>query len=190
MMVSSEKNDMTAREVVERHEEKMLMLGPVLSRVQSDMLNPAIDRTFAIAMRAGLIPPPPPEIEGKQIRVEYISLLAQAQKMVGTLAIEQEATFIATLAPAFPTIVDNFDQDEAVREHAEMLGVPKRVIRSKEDVAAIRDTRAQEQAATQQQMAMQEAAKTAETLSKTNVGGANALEHITGTAPVQNGGMA
>ena len=187
MMVNNEKNDMTAREVVERHEEKMLMLGPVLSRVQSDMLNPAIDRTFAIAMRAGLIPSPPPEIEGQPIKVEYISLLAQAQKMIGTLSIEQEATFVANLAAVFPTIVDNFDQDEAVREHSDLLGVPKRVIRSKEDVQAIRDARAQAQQATAQQMQMQEAAKTANMLSKTQVGDRNALEHITGAEPAQAG---
>lgn len=184
MMINTEKNDVTAREVVERHEEKMLMIGPVLSRVQSDMLNPAIDRTFAIAMRAGLIPPPPPEIEGQPIKVEYISLLAQAQKMVGSLSIEQEASFIANLAPTFPTIVDNFDQDEAVREHGELLGVPKRIIRSKEDVAAIRAQRAQEQQATAQMQQMAEAAKTAQMLSKTPVGDRSALEHITGSEPM------
>ena len=190
MMINTEKNDITAREVVERHEEKMLMLGPVLSRVQSDMLNPAIDRTFAIAMRAGLIPPPPPDIEGQPIKVEYISLLAQAQKMVASLAIEQEARFVSEMAPTFPTIVDNFDQDEAVREHAESLGVPRRLIRSADDVAAIRQQRAQEQQATAQQMQMQEAAKTAQMLSKTQVGGGNALEHLTGTAPAAEGAQA
>ena len=189
MMVNNEKNDMTAREVVERHEEKMLMLGPVLARVQSDMLNPAIDRTFAIALRAGLIPPPPPEIEGQPLKVEYISLLAQAQKLIATLAIEQEVSFVGGMAAVFPTVVDNIDQDEAVREHAAALGAPKRLIRSAEQVAAIREERAKQQQATAQMQAMQESAKTAQMLSKTDVGGKNVLEHLTGQEPQPIGGQ-
>jgi hypothetical protein len=163
----------------------MLMLGPVLSRVQSDMLNPAIDRTFAIALRAGLIPPPPPEIEGQPLKVEYVSILAQAQRMVATLAIENEIAFVGGMAAVFPTVVDNIDQDEAVREHAAALGSPKRMVRSAEQVAAIREERAKAQAQTAQQQSMQEAAKTAQMLSKTDVGGKNVLEHLTGQEPAQ-----
>ncbi|PWG73491.1 phage head-tail adapter protein, partial [Enterococcus hirae] len=77
----SDRREMTAREVQERHEEKLLMLGPVIERVQNELLDPMIDRVFSIALRGNALPPPPEELEGVDLRVEYISILAQAQRM-------------------------------------------------------------------------------------------------------------
>jgi hypothetical protein len=113
--------------------------------------------------------------------------LAQAQKIAEVQQIDAMSSYVAQLAPVFPTIVDNFDQDEAVRERAEMLGTPKRIIRSKNDVAGIRQQRAQLQAATEQQAAMAQAAEMAQKLSQTPVGDRNALEHLTNTEPAQEG---
>src|SRR5690606_36004887 len=88
-MLLSDRREMTAREVSERHDEKLLMLGPVLERVNDEVLDPLIDRTFAIMNRRGLLPPPPAELQGEQLKVEYISILHQAQKLVGTVGMER-----------------------------------------------------------------------------------------------------
>lgn len=187
MMINSPDGDKTAREIVERHDEKMLMLGPVLSRVEQDMLGPAITRTFEIAFRAKLIPPPPPEIQGQPIKIEYISILAQAQKMLGASIIEGEMAFVSNLMQAFPQMADVLDADEALREHAEINGAPRRIIRPPEIVAQIRQQRAQAQQAQAQQEQMAQAAQTAQTLSKTQVGDRSALDHIAGTEPSADG---
>ena len=173
----------TAEEIRQREGEKLLLLGPVITRMQSDMHGPAIERTFAIALRHGLVPPPPPEIEGAQLKVEYISLLAQAQRSVGASAIETEARFVGAVAQIFPEAVDNYDIDEAIREHAALVGSPQRTIRSKDAVAEIRAQRAQQQATEQQLAQAQAASVAAKNLSQAKMGPHNALERVAGIQP-------
>ena len=168
---------MTATEVAERHEEKLLMLGPVLERLQSEFLDVIIDRTFSIANSFDLLPPPPPELQGVELKVEYISLLAQAQKMVALGAIERTAGFVGGLATTgFPEVIHKFDASQAVDEYAESVGVPPRIIRSDEKA----NERAQQAAQAQQRAAAleqgQQAAQTAKTLSETERGKDSALD--------------
>src|SRR5690606_2818780 len=154
-----------AREIQERHEEKLLMLGPVLERQNDDLLDPLIDRAFAIMARRGLLPPPPPELQGVELRVEYVSILAQAQKMVGTSSLQRLTEYVGGLATIDPQVLDKFDRDQAVDEYADMLGVPPKVVRSDEDVLQIRQQRARQQQAQQAAMAAAQMAQTAKTLS-------------------------
>ena len=81
LMISNvDAGKMTATEVAERTQEKMMMLGPVLERLKNELLDPLIERTFNICLRAGILPPPPEEIQGRDLHVSYISMIAQAQK--------------------------------------------------------------------------------------------------------------
>jgi hypothetical protein len=177
MMISQAgRANMTAREVVERHEEKLLMLGPVLERLESELLDPLIDLAFERMLEAGLIPPPPEELQGMDINVEYISMLAQAQKMVGTTAIEQTVAFVGNLAAAKPAILDKLDEDEAVDQYAKMLGIPPKIIRSDEATAAIREERQAAEQAAQAAATMPAVVEGAKTLSETKVGQNSALD--------------
>ncbi len=171
---------MTAREVVERHEEKLLVLGPLLESLEGELLDPFIDRTFELALEAGVIPPPPPELEGLDLKVEYISPLAQAQKMIGVTAIEQGARFVGSISAVKPEVIDIVDWDEMTRQHLQMDGVSPRIIRDPEVVAAERKARAEAAAAAQaaeQGVAMAQGAKT---LSETKVGQNSALDAVLG----------
>ena len=187
MIYQADRPDMTAREIVERHEEKLLMLGPVLDRLESELLDPLIERTFMIMLRNGLIPPPPEELQGQEWHVDYISMLAQAQKMVGLTAIEQAARFTGSLVSVYPESADNFDADEAIRNYGEMLGTPPKVIRSPEALQALREARAKAQ---QEQKAKEDAliaANQAKVLSDTKVGDSTALNELLGVGPATNG---
>ena len=167
LSIINETKAMTAREVVERTAEKLVMLGPVLERLQAEMLDVVIDRTFDIAMSLGAIPPAPPEIQGQEVRPEYVSILAQAQKFQDLTPIEQTLGFIGSVAGADPNALDKFDTDQAIDEYADITGIAPTIIRTDEEVAEIRAVRAQQQAQ-QQQMAMAaEAADTAKVLSET-----------------------
>lgn len=170
MLMTMERKQITAREIAERHEEKLLMLGPVLECLESELLDPLIDRTFAIMLRVGLIPEAPPELEGQDVKVEYISILAQAQKMVGTTAIEQVCAFVGQLAGIEASVVDKLDWDEAVETYAEMVGIPARILRSAEAVAAIREAKQEAQLKMQQAQAGMSGAETARTLSQAKIG--------------------
>lgn len=170
----------TAREVAERHEEKLLALGPVLERQNSDMLDPLIDRGFAALLRRGRIPPPPQELQGGMpLKVEYISIMAQAQKLVGISGLDRFIGLGLTLAPVVgPHAMDKVDVDQCFDEAADMLGVPPRVVRSDEAVAQMRERRAQQE---QQAAAAEQAAQVAgaaKQLSETDVSGDNALTRV------------
>lgn len=136
-------------EIAERKEEKLLALGPVLENIYNGQLAPTIDRGFEIMDRRGMLPPPPPEIEGQELKIEYISMLAQAQKAVSTGSIERAASFIGNLAAVKPEVLDKFDADEAVDQYADMVGAPPSIIVSDDEVAKIREERAKQQQAAQ-----------------------------------------
>jgi len=154
--------NITATEVMERQAEKLTVLGPVLERLEGELLSPLIERTFSIMVRKGLILPPPAVIEGMPLRIQYISVLAQAQKMAGVTAIDQWTSGVAASTAIDPEATDLVDMDEVNTMKADMLGVPAKVVRSKGAVAMRRKQRAQaqEQASKASQMiAMAEAAK-------------------------------
>lgn len=178
MLSMSDRREMTAREVSERHEEKLLMLGPVLERLDVELLNKAISRTYDIMTEAELLPPPPEELQGRELRVEYVSLLAQSQKLVGTLTLEQFVTFVGGLAQVKPEALDKVDADQLVDEYADMLGVPASVVVSDEMVARIRQSRAQQAAAAQMMATAEQGAKAAKDLSSAETGGTNLLDQI------------
>lgn len=165
MLAMSERNNMTATEVAERHEEKLLALGPVIENLDNEFLDPSIERAFEIIMQNNLLPPPPPELEGQAMKVEYISLLAQAQQQVGIGAIERFLSFTGNLNALFPEkgVSDKIDADQIVDEVGAMLGVPQKIIISDDKVAETRAAKAEKQAqmeAVQVGMAGVQAAKT------------------------------
>ena len=152
----------TAREIDERHEEKMLILGPVLERLNTEMLDPLINRTFSIMVRKRLVPEPPESIAGADMKIEYVSILAQAQKAVGIGSIENLATHVLGLAQGWPEALDKYNADADIDDVAEMLGTDPRLVRDAEEVEQIRVARAEQQAALaqqEQQMAQLEMAK-------------------------------
>lgn len=174
------KQPVTAKEIATREEEKLLALGPVLQQVEQGLLKPAIDRVFAICVRQGLIPPPPPELEGVPLKVVFISIMHAALQMVGVSGLERHIGFVSQLAlaqteSAGATAWDKLDVDQSIDEHAEMMGVPPRIVVPDEQVAEMRAARAQ---AAQQAQAAELAAseaETAKTLSETDTEKPSAL---------------
>ena len=149
MLSQSDNPEMTAREIEERHGEKVLILGPVMERLNDELFDPLIERTFGIMMRRGLVPPPPKELQGQPLKIEYISILAQAQKLLGTANIEKVAQFTASLTAISPGSVDKFDVDEAIDTYADMHGINPNIIRNADQVKALRDMRMKQMRAQQ-----------------------------------------
>ena len=167
---------MTATEVQVRYELMQRLLGPTLGRFQSEFLNPLIERTFGIMFRAGALLPEPDVIKGQQIDVEYVGPLARSQRMEEAVAIERLYTLAMNVVQVDPTIMDNINHDEAIRLRSTLLGVPKSVLRGKDEVQAMREMRAEEQQAMaeaqQQQVqgdAMQSQAKAAKDMADPQV---------------------
>ena len=157
---------MTATEVHVRVNLIRQLLGPVYGRLQTEYLQPLIERCFGIAMRAGILGQPPQSLAaGRPYTVRYLSPLARAQKLEEVSAIDQFVTGCAMAAEVQNKTgqqvdaMDNVDLDAAARFRGEALGVPTEVMRSKADVQRVREERAQAQQEAmeqQQQMAMQQ----------------------------------
>ena len=179
MLAQTDKN-MTATEVAERHEEKLLMLGPVLERLHDEMLSPLVAGTFEDALRAGILPPPPPELGGVPVRVEFISMLAQAQRAVSTGALDRYVGTLGTVAQFKPQVLDKFDQDKWADAYADALGVDPELIISTEDATVVREERAKQQAAAERSAALNQTADTAQKLGtvQTKGGASNATNDI------------
>lgn len=174
MMENDERSGITATEIAEKQSERLQVLGPVLERLEGELLNPLIERAFNIMLRKGLLPPAPKEIMGQNITPKYISILAQAQRMAGLTAIDQWVQGVGMTAQLDPTAIDIANFDAVNSEKAEMLGIPAKIVNPADVIQQKRQARQQAQAQQQQaQMAMASA--------KAAKDGAGALQAASGS---------
>lgn len=178
------RSNVTAVEIDARRAEALLMLGPVLTRMDQDGLRIAIDRTFAIAERAGILPPPPPEIGGLPIQIDYKSMLALAQEATEAAGIERTLGLAGNLVGVLgPEVMDGIDGDYALEKYSKLMNNDPKLIRSPEQRDAIRKNRQDQQAQAQQVAMAEQLAQGAKTLSETDMGGGqSALQGLIGGA--------
>ncbi|HBY6296008.1 TPA: phage tail protein [Klebsiella pneumoniae] len=189
MLQNINTRSMPVEAVIEMKEEKLLMLGPVLERLNDECLNPLIDRTFSIMARKNLLPPPPDVLQGMPLRIEYISVMAQAQKSIGLSSLSSTVGFIGQLAQAKPEALDKLNVDQAIDAFAEMSGVSPTVIVPQERVEQVREQRAQQQQQ-QQMLAMgMAAAQGAKTLSEAQTADPSVLTALSNAAGAPAGGQ-
>lgn len=178
MMANDTRSGITATEVAERHEEKLLMLGPVLERLHNEMLSPMIDSTFSQMMEAGIVPPPPEELQGMDLNVEFVSTLAQAQRAIGVGSVDRLLGTVGSIAQMKPEVLDKIDADEVVDAYADMLGVDPRLIVGDEQVALVRQQRAQQQAQMANMQATMAATEAAAKMGNIDTSKPNALTDV------------
>jgi hypothetical protein len=146
---------MTATEVIQRNEEKMRLLGPVLGRLQSELLKPLIDRCFALILRKNLFRPAPEFLSGKDIEIEYVSPLAKAQKSTELQSIMRAIEIMGSLANVAP-VFDHINMDKLVRHLADIVGVPQKILKPQSELNAQREeAQAQQQQMEQMQQVQQ-----------------------------------
>ncbi|MDR1351523.1 MAG: hypothetical protein LBJ59_12255 [Zoogloeaceae bacterium] len=180
MLSNADMKGLTATEVAERHEEKMLMIGPVLERLHNEILDPLIERTFGRMIEVGIVPPPPEELQGMtRLNVEFISMLAQAQKAVATNSVDRFVVNLGMIAQMKPDVLDKIDVDFWADSYADMLGVNPKLIVPGERVALIRKQRAEAQQQMQQAAMLQQGADVAAKLGSVDTSRQNALTDMT-----------
>ena len=179
MLANQTDSRMTATEVAERHEEKLLMLGPVLERLHNELLDPLINMTFSRLLQAGVLPPPPPELHGMDLNVEFVSMLAQAQRAIGTNSVDRFVNNLGMVAQFKPETLDKFDSDKWADVYSDMLGVDPELIVPDDKVALVRQQRAQAQQQQQQAAMAQQAADAAQKLGSVDTSKQNALTDAT-----------
>lgn len=146
--ILEENPQMTATEVLERAQEKSQLLGPAIGR-QQQMLGKMVEREIDLAVEQGLLPEIPPALAeaGAGYEIEYEAPLSRAQRADDGLAIMRTMEHVLVLAQADPSVLDNFEMDEVVRSLSEINGMPAKLRRDLDEIGAIREQRAQQQAA-------------------------------------------
>jgi len=178
------RSNVTAAEIDARRSESMVMLGPVLERLCFEGLKPAVERTFAIASRAGIFPPAPQEIQGRNIEMDFVSMLELAQDAAQMAGIERIMQMVGQLEGVRPEAIDVVDTDYGIMKASHLLNNDPKLIRSPAELDQIRQQRQQQQQAAQAAQAADQAQKLsagAKNLSDTDVGGGrNALQQMMG----------
>ena len=189
LMISNLDTVRTATKIDARREEKLVMLGPVLERFQSEGLDPVIDRVFDIMNRGKLFEPPPPEVTGAPIQIEYVSMLAEAQRAANTTGMERFLSQIGNIAGVHPDVLDIPNWDRMMTRYGMVLGNDPSDINTEDEIKAIRDAKAKAQQAAQMNQVSDTSkgfADAAKNLSQTNVGGGtNALQAMLGEGQAQ-----
>ena len=180
MLQSAPYMRMTATEVAERHEEKLLMLGPVLERLHNELLDPLVEITFTRMLSAGIVPPAPEELQGMDLNVEFVSMLAQAQRAIGTNSVDRFVGNLGAIAQMKPDVLDKFDSDQWADIYADMLGVDPSLIIADKDVALVRQARNQAMAAKEQAAVLQQQSVAAKNLAAAPTNQQNALTDAVG----------
>jgi Bacteriophage head to tail connecting protein len=174
------RSNVTAVEWDLRKSESLVMLGPALERIDTEALKPILERTFAIAKRAGILPPAPKEVQGQLMNIEFVSMLAQAQSAAQSGGIERLFQLVGGLVGVDPAAMDNVDVDYSLDKFSSLLNNDPKMIRSPEALKAIRDQRAKQQQQAQQAQIAQQLSQGAANLSKAQISPDNALGQMLG----------
>jgi hypothetical protein len=181
LMVASERRSGTkAREIDELHEEKMIILSTVYEQFSHEFLDPAVERIFAILNRRGRFAVPPPELQGQTLDVEYVSVMANAMKLVGIGNMDRALAILGQVASIDPTVLDELDTARFFRNYTDRLGVDIRVMASPEEVAAKKEQRMASMQQAQMQQQAQVQADVAKNLSAAKTDEDNALTQMLG----------
>jgi hypothetical protein len=175
------KGNVTAEEIRALQQEKLQEIGPVVERLDQDLLDPLHELVFDYMVKQRIIPPPPQEMRGHPLKTEHVSIMHQAQKALSASGLERLWGMVSQIKqaePDHPEATDKFNPDEFIDHYADALTIPPGIIRDDEEVAKIREQRQQAQAAQQKMAAIEQASKSAKNLAGADTGGQNALTDL------------
>lgn len=141
---------MTATEVMQRTEENLRMMGPILGRLNNELLKPIIDRVFGIMFRKGLFGEVPKILKGKDLEIRYVSQISKAQRSGEADTFTRVIQSIAPIIEMQPQMMENINGDEVLRYHAEIFGLPEEMLRGRKEVEESRQKAAEQQASQMQ----------------------------------------
>ena len=189
LMISQiERTGVTATEIAARKEEKLMALGPVYMRLNDEMLDQLVESTINRLFEEGMLPPPPPGVEGAPLSIEYVSVMAQAMKSIGVENIERLMAFTGSVGSMFPKALHRVNADKVITRYAEMVGAPSDVLYDDEQVKAAAAAEDQQMRMAQMAELAGKGAAAAKDLGAAPTTGDNALANIVqamrGAAPV------
>lgn len=186
MLSSNPVTNRTAYETAQLVQERLQVLGPVIENIITESLKPKLKRIFGIMQRKKMLPPPPESMKGVPIDIDFISMLALAQKASATGGIERLAAFVGNLTAVYPEARDLINIDNMIEKMNQLLDNPESILHSADELLKMRKAQQEQAKQMQQQQAIAQGAQTAKVgadaanvLSNTQIGGgADALSQL------------
>jgi hypothetical protein len=165
-IIRQKKNErQTTTEIVDDRNEMLRQMSPMLGRTEVELLSPLIIRTYNLKLAAGHLPPAPTSLQKKKLGITYVSPAALAQVGQKAQGMQQFIQDLSILSPIAPNIMDVLDTDVAGQELAKIRNVTRKILRSPDAIAALRQQRAQQEQAAMAVQAGRELAATTKDLS-------------------------
>lgn len=135
---------MTATEVLQRTEEKLRLMGPLLGRIQTELLGPMIIRIHGLLKRAGKFPEPPAELAEEEVKIIYTSPIARAQEQVEANGLMRALGVLEPLMKYDPEsgMMDVVNTDEIAKGVFEMFSVRPKFLNDDTKIKQIRKAKA------------------------------------------------
>jgi hypothetical protein len=132
---------MTATEILERKDEFLRTVGPVIGRLEADYIGVVPRRCFQILARARVFRDLPPRLRGSPLRFEVASAVEQARRQIEAAGAARAMELLAPFLSANPELIDNFDTDAIARDLPEIFALPRGWLRSQREVFEMREAR-------------------------------------------------
>jgi len=167
-------------EVASLLEEKWFVLGPIIARQHDELLRPLVEHGVEVVLKSGRMPPPPPDLQGEELKIEFVSMLAQAQHAITTNSVDRWLGFVTMTSqiPSKQDVVDVVDADKMVREYGDMINVPSDFMVDPRKVEELRAARNAALAEKEQAALAEQNSKTAKNLATAPTSEANALTEL------------
>lgn len=148
----------TAQEIMDDRNQMLSMLGPIVGRLQGELLGPTIALSFNLLNRAGLLEPAPAELDGAELEPVYVSPAAKAQTITRGQGMMAYLGQVTQLLPVMPDLIHSIDEDALNAELQDLTDAPRRIL---VDPAEARRRREESRQMQQMQMAAEQAPKVA-----------------------------
>lgn len=169
--------NVTATEAQIKDNEKLAILGTFIEGFENEMLVPLIQKVIEKIFEQGVITREeiPDVLLGEELKIEFLGTLAQAQKQIGMGNLVNALSILSSVAQYKPTITDNLDEDELIRQMLVDYGIDTKILKDPKIVEQIRQQRQQQQEQLQQQQSLMNMAKVGKDMGQSKVEDNNLL---------------
>jgi len=162
----TKKERQTAQEIMDDRNQMLSMMGPVVGRIQGELLGPMISLSYNSLAEHGILPPMPNSLQEAELEPIYISPAAKAQSTVRGQGIQSYVGQLTQLLPVLPGLMDSINEDGLNAELQDLTDVPHRVLNDPKTTQAKRAAREKQTQMAQATQVAPAAAKAAKDLAQ------------------------
>lgn len=178
MILNTAERGRTATEVNELKEEKMVLLSPLLEQIHC-ALREILNWIYDEQIRVGIIEPLKERYKNCRLQIEFVSSLAQAQKVSNISSIERFTTFVSNIANAIdPVLKSKLNGEKIIEDYASFANISPTQIVPSDEIDKIRQDIKNSQAQQMQFDALKEGSQIIQNMGGVDSYGADLLSRF------------